>query len=1162
MQKRTVVKVIISYILGLALAIVFALFLNASVGWFMLIALILALILSVFFAWLTGRALQVECSVDGKMMSKGDTCTMTVTVHNKSIFPTTPVELVILNGDGVKSSDNSIIVNVLPMTHKKFTIQFKAKICGPSDIGIKDVKITDYLGLLSLKSKKTDYESLKKRVTVIPETSDITFNDDRILKIIHASFQGDDSEETVEAAADSFGGFPGYDNREYIPGDPLKRINWKQSAKRGKLLVRLDDETVARSVNVVLDSAFVKQGVNIEEMKLLSQYGKLADDEILPKIAEDAIENALGIMRALVLNNYTVVFYMSTLGGFTKYEADDEKDIETLRLLLAGYSFSEDYNTVRIPKDIGGDNSTFVYSTPNSYSEALRNIEGDLNSQNISVFSAIEEARENNNAESSYFINEVKIKKEKPSVTGRIKNTLSSFAMPFLLAMSLSVTVFGAFDISPLSYWTILQCVVCILIFALCSYTKKHKLIGGLIIGVVIVLVLSAFIGISSSGTSYLQWFMSGGDVVENTPVYLLSLILIFTVLFSIVIYYYTHINYRTSVMLLTSMLPFVLYVKLIRDIETPYVIVVIVLNVAAFLLNNRRRKDADKRIVGFKSGFFSVAMYGAVFILTALAVPKETTTRYYHLFEDAFLGGNTSVELPSEYLVNSYYSGNADNFNRLNNRKLYVMSGITTDNPVYLKRQVFDFYDFEYDRWYCSTQYSANSKELEKWNEAQENLDINELAEAMLKAEELSPGFLEKYGLEGIKGYSFKNTKMTATIEAQNFESTTLLVPTKTLNLRVDESAYLYATPHGAVGADSMFISNDVSYEVDFYDETEIKKEWIEAGGADCDTLTAYEMLNRLYVILYLNEESDYLEVVSKYCYDAKFALEYGEACENNNDAIPIRIKELALEITKDCTYDWEKAQALEDYFTKEDFIYDLSYDAPDDSAEYFLFEGKTGTCSDFASAYVLLARAAGLTVRYVEGFVPDEEIGREYSVEYVVRTKCSHAYPEVYIQNIGFVVYEPTVAAIYPEDEIGDGGVAGFVLTLGFRLIIIFAGVALLIVIILFVSRILAPYVKESIFISKVRKTTPEKAVIMLYEKILDKYSGKHILNANTHTPYEYAKRYEEVMELDISPLVLLVEKVAYQNAELYEEDKKLALGIYTKAKETARRKKHRRN
>ena len=66
-----VVKGIISYILALALTVVFALFLNARVGWFMLIALILAPLLSVFFAFITQKTLKYTFEMEDVRLSKG-----------------------------------------------------------------------------------------------------------------------------------------------------------------------------------------------------------------------------------------------------------------------------------------------------------------------------------------------------------------------------------------------------------------------------------------------------------------------------------------------------------------------------------------------------------------------------------------------------------------------------------------------------------------------------------------------------------------------------------------------------------------------------------------------------------------------------------------------------------------------------------------------------------------------------------------------------------------------------------------------------------------------------------------------------------------------------------------------------------------------------------
>lgn len=1159
MKVRAVIKGIISYILALVLAVVFALYLNANVGWFMLIALILALILSVFFAWLSSKTVFVSCHIDENLLSKGDNCRMTVTIKNKSIFPTTPIELMILNGDGVRSQDKSIIATAMPVTKKSFMVEFRADICGQSRIGIEQVKVTDYLGIISFKIKKLDYETLQKKVAVIPDIADVSPKDDRILKIMQASLNADDSEDNIDADTNTFGGFPGYDNREYVPGDLLKRINWKQSAKRDKLLIRLDDEMSSKSVSVVLDSVYKKKNVNIGEMTLCEPYKYCHEEDIIPRLAEDAIENALGIIKVMVLLGYTVNFYLSKDSLFTKYEIEDEKDVEALRIDMAEYSFSENDSIQRFPEsDLLQNNGIFVFSTPNSYDNAYRALDKNADLQNTCIFSAMEEAKNSKTTENTMFFGNLRNKKVKGyGIKEKIKEIIGPLVVPYFLALVLSVTVFAVFRIEILSYWTVLQAMVCGFIFALCNYVKNHKLVGTMLVIILVMGIMSAFAEIAASDGAYVQWFMSGGDVVETTAEYLMSIVLVFTTFFSMVIYYYTQIQYRTSALLFAGMVAFVVYVKVMREIEIKYVILVIILNVISFLINTRKRRDKNKRIVGFKSGIISVAFFSLLFVLIALAVPKNKETRYYHVFEDKFLGGNTTMVLPQEYLDNSKYSGNADNFNRLNNRKLYVLRGIDSDTPLYLKRQVFDYYDFQRDRWYGDEYYSEYMFSEEVWSEEKTNLNVELLARAMIRADEIQPGFLAKYGMERVKNYDFLENKRVAQIDAQNFASKFYITPTRTVSVDAN-STNVYASWHGTFGSRNGYLDNGIRYVVEFFDEFKVREKWLELGGANCDTYASVEMLNELGEILEKYNDGRYRDVAEAFEYEALNAIYYREDCKENTEKIPAKVKELALEITRDCIYDWEKAEALQNYFNESDFVYDLSYEAPDDSVEYFLFEGKTGTCSDFASAYVLMARAAGLTVRYVEGFVPDKEVGTLYENEYVVRTRSAHAYPEVYIQNFGFVVYEPTIAAIYGSDETGNGGPVNFVMTLGYRILLIFGSVSFAIVIVLFIIKILAPVIKEKYFLSKLRKAKPDKAVIMIYRRMVDKYSSKYIKNPDTYTPYEYAKRFESTMECDISPLAYLVERASYADGVLSYADKKKAAEIYAMSKQAYKKKK----
>lgn len=109
--------------------------------------------------------------------------------------------------------------------------------------------------------------------------------------------------------------------------------------------------------------------------------------------------------------------------------------------------------------------------------------------------------------------------------------------------------------------------------------------------------------------------------------------------------------------------------------------------------------------------------------------------------------------------------------------------------------------------------------------------------------------------------------------------------------------------------------------------------------------------------------------------------------------------------------TTDVEKLKAIEAAlsamtYTKTPGALPEDIDSANDFLEYFLLERKEGYCSYFATAFVLLARAEGIPARYVEGFcVP---ISGEERVS--VYSDMAHAWPEAYIEGVGWIPFEPT--------------------------------------------------------------------------------------------------------------------------------------------------------
>lgn len=1160
-----IAKGIINYIGAMFFATIFALFLDANIGWFILLSLLLAPLLSVFLAWLSSRLITVTCQMKESILSKGDSCQMTIHITNRSIFPTPPIELTLTKAPGVCSMEPYILASVMSRATQSFPISFTAQICGKSTIGIEQIRVTDYLGLFSFPIRKADTTTLQVSVAVIPDIAEISARDDNLLKTMQASLHTEDSDDTTESITTSFGGFPGYNSREYVPGDPLKRINWKQSAKKNKLLVRLDDEMASQTINVVLDSVFQPERLNTRELLMFAQYSDCTPDNVLYHVAEDAIQNALGILQVLLRHNYTIHFYVYTGKEFTRYEIPDEIALENVRLDLAHYSFVEEDVVPRFPiEELAGTGSAVsLFSTPNSYADAYATLSTHSENVYTTIYSVVEEGKKRLISDEDILLVTHRKEKDKPFAT-KVKNTLTQLAVPFLLAFLLSANVFYAFDVPLLSWWTIAQFIVCVAVFALCEFVKKHRFVGGAFISILIVGILYMYIRIVflvDWGTTYMHWFMSGGDSVPTTLTYLLSILLVFTTFFAMVVYYFTQALYRTSFLMLVSLIPFIVHVKLMHEMNMTYAVFTTALNIGAFLMHHRTAKDKGKRIVGNFSGLASVGLYTLLFLLIGLAVPKNEDTRYYYVFENLFLGGNVSTILPDEYSAMSEHSGNADNFDELNDRKLYEISSVELGPLLYLNRQTFDYYDFEHDYWYADDYSSLARLYPETWQQRRAALNPAALLQALRVGEELSPGFLDKYGLENFPN-DFMVQQDTISITTTNFPSVAYLTPPGTFDISItfdnnrQDMDYTKVSKTGIYQCIDGFLFKDLEYEVTYYDVQTNAAKVIAAGGANLSVNQSVVMLDELLEILAAHKDTDYYSAAFYYLKDALEALEYERLYSVNAEKIPDSVHKLALEITEGCTYDWEKASALQKYFEENDFVYDLSYDAPDDSVEYFLFDGKTGTCSDYASAYVLMARSVGLITRYAEGFVPEEEYGGQY----VVRTDCGHAYPEVYIPNVGFVVYEATKPAIYnvTAPRQGGNGFAGYLMVVGYRSLLIFTVVSAAIVLLLFIRLILGPFVSEAYFASLVKKASPAKAILLIYWRIRKKLTDKTIENAFTLTPAEYGERFHNLYDYSIREFIDLVEAAAYTDTEITELQKEKAQKLYPEIRTVVRNKK----
>ncbi len=93
--------------------------------------------------------------------------------------------------------------------------------------------------------------------------------------------------------------------------------------------------------------------------------------------------------------------------------------------------------------------------------------------------------------------------------------------------------------------------------------------------------------------------------------------------------------------------------------------------------------------------------------------------------------------------------------------------------------------------------------------------------------------------------------------------------------------------------------------------------------------------------------------------------------------------------------------------------------------AAETFLFDTREGYCVQYASAAVMLLRAAGIPARYAEGYVahnfsasPKGDIAK---YEVTVRDSSAHAWVEVYYDYYGWITYEATSSYVVGDSYDG---------------------------------------------------------------------------------------------------------------------------------------------
>jgi len=116
-------------------------------------------------------------------------------------------------------------------------------------------------------------------------------------------------------------------------------------------------------------------------------------------------------------------------------------------------------------------------------------------------------------------------------------------------------------------------------------------------------------------------------------------------------------------------------------------------------------------------------------------------------------------------------------------------------------------------------------------------------------------------------------------------------------------------------------------------------------------------------------------------------------------------------VKVNKQNRSDKEYLTFLMNYFNQNDFYYNLSpkVTSKNDYADFF-FNSKEGYCEYYAGMFVILTRLANIPSRIVSGYFGGTE--NEFGDFYEFTQSDSHAWTEVWLDDLGWVRFDPTTA------------------------------------------------------------------------------------------------------------------------------------------------------
>lgn len=322
-------------------AVFVAYYINGTGGILIAVCLVSALVISAVGFFAVRKKLVFKMKADAANLRKTDKFAVTLVLGKKTVLPTPYVEIRLKSSNKLSAVKSEIYKASLAFEKEPLEIQveYSADFSGKAFVEIESVVLTDYLGLIkhTVFSCEKD-EKIRYELNILPDIPQGECPSD-LIKSAADAVGFDDGEEDSGETARFGGGMPGYEHRQYVPGDPVKKINWKLSSKRDVYLLRLDEKISVTNQIILFDVL----GKNPDRKSL-------ADADIL-------IQGGLSLASSLIMQELKCDCWFYVKDSWNKIEVFDEKTLLELQRELGGYDCEAERKS-RLPSEVKNEKGT------------------------------------------------------------------------------------------------------------------------------------------------------------------------------------------------------------------------------------------------------------------------------------------------------------------------------------------------------------------------------------------------------------------------------------------------------------------------------------------------------------------------------------------------------------------------------------------------------------------------------------------------------------------------------------------------------------------------------------------------------------------------------------------------------------------------------------